>query len=246
MADELAQPNPRADHIIAPAWHTLLLVVAVLAVSILGLRMRSHSAALANHHVREYLETLVWEWALAAGVLWGLSLRRTPLRTLLGSWPTGGKAWLQDTKFALAFWAVSALLLSLSGMLLKLAHLQLPQGTIAALAPANLGELLLFLALSLSAGFCEELLFRGYFEQQFLRMAHGRIWLGIAASALLFGCAHLYEGAAGVILITIFGVMLSFLAHNRGSLRPGMIAHAWHDALSGLVLFLLQHSRALS
>ena len=246
MADELAQPDTRRDNPIAPVWHTLLLAVGVLAVSILGLRMRAHSATLATRHLREYLLTLAWEWSLALAVLWGLSLRRIRLRTLLGPWPTGGKAWLEDTKFALAFWAASALLLSLAGMLLKLAHFDLPQGTIAALAPANLGELLLFLALSLSAGFCEELLFRGYFQQQFARLAHGRLRVGIAASALLFGCAHLYEGAAGVILITIFGVMFSLLARNRGSLRPGMIAHAWHDALSGLVLFLLQHSHALS
>lgn len=246
MPGELAQPDSYGERPIAPAWHTLLLIVAVLAVSMLGLRMHAHTATLATHHVREYLATLAWEWTLAAAVLWGLSLRRTPLRTLLGSWQTGGKAWLQDAKIAFAFWAVSSLLLGLTGMLLKLAHLQLPQGTIAALAPANLGELILFLILSLSAGFCEELLFRGYFQQQFSRMAQGRLWVGIAASALLFGCAHLYEGAAGVILIAIFGVMFSLLAHNRRNLRPGMIAHALHDGISGLVLFLLRHSHAFS
>lgn len=246
MPGELASPAPSSESSLAPAWHTLLLIVAVLAVSILGLRMHAHSAALATHHLREYLATLAWEWALALAVLWGLSLRRTPLRKLLGPWPTGAKAWLQDMKIALAFWAVSSLLLALAGILLRLAHLQLPQRTIAALAPANLGELLLFLILSLSAGFCEELLFRGYFEHQFSRMAHGRVWIGIAASALLFGFAHLYEGAAGVILIAIFGAMFSLLARNRGSLRPGMIAHAWHDGVSGLLLFLLQRSHILS
>ena len=99
--------------------------------------------------------------------------------------------------------------------------------------------------LCISAGFCEELLFRGYFQQQFLRLGRGRLWAGVAASSVLFGCAHLYEGAAGVLSITLFGAMFSLLASKRRSLRPGMLAHAWHDGLSGLVLFLLQRMHML-
>ena len=207
--------------------------------------MRSHTAALENHHIRKYLATLVYEWVLAAAVLWGIALRRVPLRVLVGDWQSNRKAWLRDLALGLAFWVWSAVVLAAIGFLLTLAHLKLPASTVAALAPADLGELLLFLVLSLSAGFCEELLFRGYFQQQCTRLARGRVWVGVAASSLLFGLAHLYEGAAGVISITIFGAMFSVLAIRRRSLRPGMIAHAWHDALSGLILFLLQHTHAL-
>jgi membrane protease YdiL (CAAX protease family) len=251
MPDELAEPGAQLVSAavitrVAPPWHTLLLTAAVLTVSVIGLRMRTHRATLATHHVREYLLTLAWEWALAAAVLWGLWLRRTPMRTLLGEWQNGARAWLRDAGFALAFWSGSALVLAAVGVLLRSAHFKLPEGTIAALAPGSVGELLLFLLLSLSAGFCEELLFRGYFQQQFSRMARGRVWVGVVASSLLFGFAHLYEGAAGVILISIFGAMFSLLALYRRSLRSGMMAHAWHDGLSGVILFLLQRYHALS
>ena len=232
--------------LIAPLWHTLLLTAAVLAVSVLGLRIKAHASALATHHVREYLLTLGWEWALAGAVLWGVAMRGVPWRALLGEWTRGSRAWLRDAVVALGFWVVSACVLGAVGILLNLIHLKLPAKTVAALAPSDLVQLLLFLALSLSAGFCEELLFRGYFQQQFTRLSGGLAWVGAAASSLLFGCAHLYEGAAGVIAITLFGAMFSLLARNRRSLRPGMLAHAWHDAVSGLVLFLLQRTHTLS
>lgn len=222
-----------------------MLAAAVLAVSVLGLRIKSH-AALATHHVREYLFTLAWEWLLAAAVLWGVSLRGLSVRNLLGAWGNDRRAWLGDAGAAIVFWVVSTVVLSLAGTLLRLAHLKLPEGTITALAPANIGQLLLFLVLSLSAGFCEELLFRGYFQQQFSSMAYGQVWVGVVASSLLFGFAHLYEGAAGVISITLFGAMFSLLAIKRRSLRPGILAHAWHDALSGVVLFLLRHTNVIS
>jgi len=228
--------------LVAPLWHTLLLIAIVLTVSAFGLRMQANTGALATHHMREYLFTLGYEWTLAALVLLGIWLRRTPLRVLLGEWQQGVRALLNDAGVAIAFWAVSALVLTLAGLLLRLAHLRLPEKTVSALAPADMRELLVFFALSCSAGFCEELIFRGYFQQQFARLASGRVWTGVAVSAVLFGLAHLYEGAAGVISIAIFGAMFSVLALKRRSLRPGMMAHAWHDALSGLLLYLLQHA----
>jgi membrane protease YdiL (CAAX protease family) len=210
------------------------------------MRIGTHSAVVATHHVREYLYTLGWEWALAVAVLWGLWLGGTPVRVLLGGWPSSAKSWLEDAGIAVAFWASSALVLAMVSELLRVAHFKLPARTISALAPSSVAELMLFLVLSLSAGCCEELLFRGYFQQQFSYLARGRVWVGVAASSLLFGCAHLYEGATGVVLITIFGAMFSLLAVKRQSLRPGIMAHAWHDGVSGLLLFLLQRSHILS
>jgi membrane protease YdiL (CAAX protease family) len=108
------------------------------------------------------------------------------------------------------------------------------------LAPGSAIELLLFLLLSLSAGICEELVFRGYLQQQFTRVSH-RTWIGIASSAVVFGCAHGYEGLAGILLIAAYGAMFGVLAQFRRGLRTGMIAHAWHDSLSGVALMWLRH-----
>jgi hypothetical protein len=44
-----------------------------------------------------------------------------------------------------------------------------------------------------------------------------------------------------VILIALYGAMFGILAHWRGSVRPGMIAHAWQDSLSGVTAAVTRH-----
>jgi hypothetical protein len=48
-----------------------------------------------------------------------------------------------------------------------------------------------------------------------------------------------------MIAITAFGAMFRALAIARRSLRPGMMAHAWHDIFSGAMLALLRHFHPL-
>jgi len=45
-----------------------------------------------------------------------------------------------------------------------------------------------------------------------------------------------------MFLIFIYGAMFGLLAMWRKSLRPGMMAHAWHDAFQGIVLFIAARS----
>ncbi|HEY0759750.1 MAG TPA: CPBP family intramembrane glutamic endopeptidase [Acidisarcina sp.] len=118
---------------------------------------------------------------------------------------------------------------------------------IVKLAPQSVGEMLLWILLSISAGICEELVFRGYLQQQFtsVRVAKGGLWVGVALSAVIFGSAHAYEGVVGIISITAFGAVLSLLAVRRSNLRAGMMMHAWHDIFAGMVLFLLKHAHAI-
>jgi membrane protease YdiL (CAAX protease family) len=92
---------------------------------------------------------------------------------------------------------------------------------------------------SVTAGFCEEIIFRGYLQRQFAAIANS-MPLGVLLSAVVFGASHGYEGASRMILIAIYGLMFGVLAWWRKSLRPGMMAHAWHDALSGAILRMLK------
>jgi hypothetical protein len=52
--------------------------------------------------------------------------------------------------------------------------------------------------------------------------------------AALFGISHGYQGIEACAKIAIFGAMFGLLAIWRNSLRPGMMAHAWSDILSGI------------
>jgi hypothetical protein len=225
---------------IAPWWHTCLILAPVLTFSLLGSLKPAHRA-LGQHHIAQYLATLAWEWILAALVLWGIRIRKTPLRQLLGTRRPALRDWRDDFILAAAFWMASMIILVAVGTLFKHAHLSTPQKGLAQLAPQNAPELLLWVILSISAGICEELTFRGYLLQQFSR-ASRHVWIGVVVSSLLFGVAHGYEGASGMIAITIYGALFCMLTITRGSLRPGMMAHAWQDIFSGMALMLLKHA----
>jgi membrane protease YdiL (CAAX protease family) len=115
---------------------------------------------------------------------------------------------------------------------------------IARLAPSTGGEMLLWIALSISAGICEEFIFRGYLQQQFASL-NGRLWEGVVCSAIIFGGAHAYEGVAGMISIALLGAVFSMLAVRRHGLRSSMMRHSWYDSFAGGVLLLLKHGHRI-
>jgi CAAX protease family protein len=241
--------SPQPSRTIAPLWHTALILVLLLGISVLNVFTRHLAQALTHHpatqhrsHFIMYGATLIWEWVLLALVYWGLRIRRTPLRQLFGVRRPGAVELWTDIAIAAGFWFASLFALGALGFLLRLIHLH-PEdirGIVSQMAPASAAELALWIALSISAGICEELIFRGYLQQQFTALTR-QVWLGIAISAVFFGLAHGYEGASGMLLIVLYGSFFGILAHLRRSLRAGIFAHAWHDSLSGLVLYFGSH-----
>ena len=98
-------------------------------------------------------------------------------------------------------------------------------------------QLVLGILVSCTAGIVEETMFRGYLQRQFGAWLR-RAWLGLIASALIFGLAHGYEGPSTMFVIFVFGAMFGVVAMWRKSLRPGMMTHAMFDAFQMLILFL--------
>ena len=156
---------------------------------------------------------------------------------------------LLDLAIAAGFWLVAVGVLVAVGLLLGLAQTgppgQGPQALkevmkkIGFLAPSTGRELVVFLGLASTAGFCEEIIFRGYLQRTFTTLTRSS-FAGIALSAAIFGASHGYQGAARMVQIGVFGLLFGILAHFRKSLRPGMMAHAWHDGIVGVFLFILQ------
>lgn len=223
---------------VAPWWHTAVIVLLLVGTSAMGARA-AHRGMAGTHHVGRYVFGICAEWVLLLLVWWGLRMKRVALADVLG-FGRGLQSLLEDLGAAAAFWFVALAVLAAIGLVLKAAGLSAPQKTLMAIAPSTPLEVLLWMVLSMSAGFCEEFVFRGYLLRQFASMGAG-VWIGVACSSLLFGVSHGYEGAAGMIAITAYGAMFCMLALMRRSLRPGMIAHAWHDIFSGVMLALLRH-----
>jgi membrane protease YdiL (CAAX protease family) len=97
--------------------------------------------------------------------------------------------------------------------------------------PHTAAELRLFTAVSITAGICEELLYRGFLIGY---LSH---WMGVIQAALLssllFGVAHLYQGLRGILLTGAIGVFMSGIYLVSGSLYLPMIIHAAVDLSSG-------------
>jgi membrane protease YdiL (CAAX protease family) len=194
-------------------------------------------AAVNPHRVRSYVLTIFFEWLLFVFVVVGVRRSGASVLLVLGDHWHSARQVLRDIGIAAAFWLVSAGILFILGRLLRVAALARNMDFIL---PHGGAELTLWIALSVTAGICEETIFRGYLQRQFIALTKSAP-AGILLSAAAFGVAHVYQGFRMVILIGVFGAMFGILAYWRGSVRPGMIVHAWQDSLGGVVSALMRH-----
>jgi membrane protease YdiL (CAAX protease family) len=103
-------------------------------------------------------------------------------------------------------------------------------------APHTRAELAWWMALSVSAGICEEFIFRGYLIWV-LQPALG-LWFAAAASLIVFAVAHAYQGAKGMVAVGVVGGLFTLIVVVFGSLVPAIIVHMFADAGEGLVAWL--------
>lgn len=240
MATSLPLPESSAPtgRSIAPLWHTLLLVIIMLGISALGAdqerQAMSHRA-----RVSMYLLTMGVEWLTVAFALWGVRRqKRISVRELIGGKWQRPEDFLLDLAIATGFLLVSFLVLGGLGYAMGLSKQVEDVKKLAFLAPHGVLEIALWLAVSCTAGFCEEVMYRGYLQRQFAAWTN-IAWVAVIAQGMMFGASHAYEGGRRMVLIAIFGMMFGIVALMRKSLRPGMITHAGYDIIAGLALTVL-------
>jgi membrane protease YdiL (CAAX protease family) len=194
------------------------------------------SATANPNRMRFYAVTLLYEWFLFVLVLAGARRSGASVLVVLGEHWRSVRQVLRDIAIAAGFWIVAAMFLWIFGWLLRVAAL----GRNVSMLPHGGIELTLWIALSVTAGICEETIFRGYLQRQFMALTKSAA-AGILLSAAAFGAAHAYQGFRMTILIGLYGAMFGILAYWRGSVRPGMIAHAWNDSLNGVIAGLARN-----
>jgi len=227
--------NPAMTPAVASARHTTILTAIFLGLAVMGAvsqRAGTHpgSAPSPPPVLPLYISLMAGEWGLFLYV-WRAGLRRrgTSLLELVGGEWGSAQAVLRDALLAVGLWGGTVLLLAGMERVLHTGQ----AAPISGFLPRRPVEMGLWVLLSLSAGFCEELIFRGYFMRQFAAWTRSR-WIGLLLQALLFGVSHGYQGVAACIRITVFGVLFGLMAMWRRSLRPGMMAHALTDILGGI------------
>lgn len=244
LAPAPATPEPPSKKLLAPIWHTVMIIAVLLMNSFLTARITTKltphdiNAVSEKGRILQYAFTIGIELILL-GLIWiGLRISGTKLRELIGGrWPNA-EAFFIDVLIAAGFWVAAAVILGGLGLLLGLA-----KGAQAAdakrlaqmLAPQSGIGLIVWVLLSCTAGFVEEIVFRGYLQRQ-IAILSGNAYVGLVSSAIIFGAGHGYEGTRRMVLIAVFGAMFGILAHVTKSLRPAMMAHAWHDGFEGFLL----------
>ncbi len=103
------------------------------------------------------------------------------------------------------------------------------------LVPRSGVERALFVLVAVTAGFCEELLYRGWLWRFFDNLT-GHLWIAVVLSAVAFGLAHAYQGRAGIISTGIVGLLFSVPVLLANSLVPVQVIHAGIDLVNGLLL----------
>jgi membrane protease YdiL (CAAX protease family) len=103
------------------------------------------------------------------------------------------------------------------------------------LLPQTPSDRMLFALLSVSAGFCEEIAFRGFLLYA-LDFATGSAVLALLLSSGAFAVVHAYQQPLGVLRAGLLGALLAAPLLLGQPLYAPILAHAAIDLLSGLWL----------
>lgn len=221
---------------IAPWWHSVLVLVALGGLFISAW----HQNGYPNAHIpgmssrlSSYLTIMPAEWFLVFLIWLGIRRRGVTVASLVsGGWETPG-SFFKDLGLGVGFIAV---IIALEQALFFLLHAS-PDSGLERTMPKTVLELAIYLILSVTGGFCEELIFRGYLMRQFSAWT-GSSALGIVLQGVLFGLGHAYYGGKLMLIIMVHGCLLGLLTYWRKSLRPAMLAHGMQNVLGGVVEYL--------
>jgi len=120
-------------------------------------------------------------------------------------------------------------------------HSEPPGHATLALLPRTMAERRLFTLVGVTAGVCEEWLYRGFFLAVVSALAGGPDdWVLVLVAAVAFGLAHAYQGRAGILTTGVLGGVMAALYLGTGSLLLPVLLHVLID-----LRFLLVPARVL-
>jgi uncharacterized protein len=179
-----------------------------------------------------YASTIAFQWLAVAIVAWrswarGLSLDELglvihgPLRiviaSIVGAATLGGLQWLNLRRMGGSQGKTREFMQALAERIL----------------PQSKAELLPYLGLAITAGLCEEFLYRG-FAMAALSRAGLPAWGVVLLSSVLFGLAHLYQGRGGLLSTLVIGTVFGTARIAYDGMVPVMVWHFAVDAVAGV------------
>lgn len=177
--------------------------------------------------------TMLWIMALAGIAIW-LNEPRTwgDLRLIL---PHGWRLWVAISLVAI-YIILTARTVNKIINSKKPARYKMGNSEVERIVPHTRQEFVWWTATSITAGFCEEFIFRGYLVWVFQGTLG--LWGAAILSTVLFGLAHSYQGLKGILATGAVGALLILIVLVLNSLWPAIILHALADMGQGLIAYL--------
>ena len=192
------------------------------------------AAGVPNARLSAYRRAAAMQWALAAAtiILWWREGR---------SWRVLGLVPTMDWRFYAGLLIAGVVL----GLVLRqnravrratperLEGLAPQLASVDMIVPRTTDEYRSFMMLSVTAGVCEELLYRGFLT--WLVAAYVGLIAAIVLVSIAFGLAHAYQGRKGIVKTGAVALVMSGIVVASGWLVPAMVVHGLLDAAGGVV-----------
>jgi membrane protease YdiL (CAAX protease family) len=107
-------------------------------------------------------------------------------------------------------------------------------GELAHFLPQTTTDFRRFVAVSITAGIVEEIIYRG-FVLWYLSLLMP-LWGAVIVSSIFFGLGHSYQGAMGAVRTGLIGFAFAILYVGSGSIWIPIVAHALLDILQGAMV----------
>ena len=198
-----------------------------------GGQLASHAKA-----IPIYLTAIAMDWALLYYCWAAVHHYGGGLATLSGGRWTSWKSVAVDMGIVVPFWLIWEDVAYWFHWILSGATGAGSAKTVDSLLPKSVPEVLVWIPVSVTAGVCEELAFRGFLQRQFHALS-GNIVVAVMAQGLVFGLFHSYQGWRNVVVISALGALYGVLAAWRRNGRANIVAHAWGDVWEGWLKFVV-------
>jgi CAAX protease family protein len=214
--------------LLASRRHTCRFILIVAGIALAGiLQSRRITLSLNASHLPLYLSIAGLQLLFAWFINLGIRTHGNTLLDLLGHrWRSVFDAG-KDLTLAVAF------VVFLRGCTIILQTLIGPSFTKATfLLPIGPMESSLWIVVSIIAGLCEELVYRGYLQRQLWALIQS-FPLALLLQACIFAAAHIYQGWKPALITGFYGIAFGLLAAWRRSIIPGAMAHSLIDIIGG-------------